>query len=486
MAWRLRPRSSLLWAEGLASRRAARFPTVSPAAPRKTVVVGTSCSRPRVAVLPHPASLSKSKPCMKVTWRGKMHRARFCRGRRMDQLCLGVSGFRWFCYLTLCALLSATQIQAKPFLYFTNSASNTVSVVDAKSLTVIYEIPVGREPFGLAFSPDGHRAFVANAHSREVSVIDTSHHRLVQNIALPSELPVWVAAAPDGTYVYVTNERSDDVTVIAAASNSVVARIAVGRGPAGIVISPDSRYAYVANEGSNEVSLVDLQRERAIKTIPVGKVPQGLAMSRDGVWVYVANFGSNSVSVIATAQNQVVAEIPVGEGPVGLAVSPDGHHLYSGNFKAGSLSIVDTEERREVATLETGAETFGVGVSPIGSEIYVASARERQVVVVDVQRRAVRQRASLGEGPYKLAVAPEAPPTIRKEHLWMILFVLLLAALIHLCFARRKSLTRNLTGKLAAIFAFALLLRCAGLSWGIPVYDAETVKAAPDLRVSFH
>ena len=63
----------------------------------------------------------------------------------------------------------------------------------AESLTVIDEIPVGREPFGLAFSPDGRRAFVANAQSREVSVIDTARHRLIQNIAVPSELPVWVS-----------------------------------------------------------------------------------------------------------------------------------------------------------------------------------------------------------------------------------------------------------------------------------------------------
>jgi YVTN family beta-propeller protein len=125
-------------------------------------------------------------------------------------------------------------------------------------------------------------------------------------------------------------------------------------------------------------------------------------MSPDGVWAYVANFESNSVSVIASARNEVVAEIPVGEGPVGLAVSPDGRFVYSGNFKAGSLSIVDTAERREVAAVPTGAETFGVGLRPSGKEIYAASGKERQVVVVDTQLKVVRQKAMLGQGPFKL------------------------------------------------------------------------------------
>jgi YVTN family beta-propeller protein len=353
-------------------------------------------------------------------------------------------------------------------------------------LSVIREIPVGREPFGLAFSPDGRRLFVANAQSREISVIDTTRHRLTQNIAVPSELPVWVAAAPDGTYIYVTNERSNDVTVIASTSNRVVGRIPVEKGPAGIAVSPDSRYAYVANEGSNDVSLIDLQREVVVNTIPVGSVPQGLALSPDGAWVYVANFGSNSVSAIAAARNEVAAEISVGEGPVGLAVSPDGRVVYAGNFKGGSLSIVDTALRREVAAVPTGAETFGVAVSPNGRDVYVASGKERQVVVVDAQLRVVRQRATLGQGPFKLAVAPEAPSAFRLRHLGMILFVGSLVALALVCLQSRQLSKANLRWSLAAVFALSLALRLIGIGWGIPVYEAEAAKAAPGLRVSFH
>ena len=388
--------------------------------------------------------------------------------------------------LVLFLLLLPTTSEARPFLYVTNSTSNTVSVVDVSTLSVIREIPVGREPFGLAFSPDGRRAFVANAQSSEVSVIDATRHRLIQSIGIPSELPVWVAVAPDGTYVYVTNERSDDITVIASASNRVVGRIPVGKGPAGIAISPDSRYAYVANEGSNNVSLIDLQREVVVNTIPVGRVPQGLALSPDGAWVYVANFGGNSVSAVAAARNEVAAEIAVGEGPVGLAVSPNGRFVYAGNFKAGSLSIVDTALRREIATVPTGAETFGVAVSQNGSQVYVVSGKERQVVVVDAQSRLVRQRASLGGGPFKLAVAPEQPLAFRRRHLWMTLFAASLVALVLACLQSQQRSEVSLRWCLVAVFALSVGLRFGGLGWGIPIYDAETAKEASGLRVSFH
>jgi len=138
------------------------------------------------------------------------------------------------CLALICCLPSAAE--ARPLVYVTNSLSNTVSVIDVGRGQRVTEIPVGKEPFGLAFSPDGRRAYVANAQSREVSVIEASQHRLLRNIPVGSELPVWVAVSPDGSYVYVTGEKSNDVTVIAAASNAVVGRIPVGRRPAGIVL----------------------------------------------------------------------------------------------------------------------------------------------------------------------------------------------------------------------------------------------------------
>src|SRR2546428_4210538 len=39
---------------------------------------------------------------------------------------------------------------------------------------------------------------------------------------------------------------------------------------------------------------------------------------------------------------------------------------------------------------------------------------------------------------------------------------------------------------LCGIFIVALSLRLAGLNWGIPIYDAETARAAANIRTSFH
>src|SRR5262244_2845507 len=67
-------------------------------------------------------------------------------------------------------MLGSTPAEAKPFAYVTNSASNTVSVIDTATNTVVATVPVGSVPLGVAITPDGTRAYVANPGSGTVSV----------------------------------------------------------------------------------------------------------------------------------------------------------------------------------------------------------------------------------------------------------------------------------------------------------------------------
>jgi YVTN family beta-propeller protein len=45
--------------------------------------------------------------------------------------------------------------------YITNATSNNVSVIDTATDMVIATIPVGSFPFGVAVSPDGRKVYVA-------------------------------------------------------------------------------------------------------------------------------------------------------------------------------------------------------------------------------------------------------------------------------------------------------------------------------------
>ena len=85
--------------------------------------------------------------------------------------------------------------------------SVSVPVAQAATTPDYTTIEVGTYPVGVALSPDGTHAYVANFGSNTVSIIDTTTHT-VTTIDVGSN-PFGVAVSPDGSHAYVTNLYSE-------------------------------------------------------------------------------------------------------------------------------------------------------------------------------------------------------------------------------------------------------------------------------------
>ena len=126
-----------------------------------------------------------------------------------------------------------------------NPDNDSVSFFDTSRATPrqIAEVPVGREPNGVALSPDGREAYVANTVDGTVSVIKITGNGKnikVHKVVRVGTEPYGVAITPDGRKVYVTNGRSNSVSVINARNNHVVDTIEnVGIEPRGLAITGD-------------------------------------------------------------------------------------------------------------------------------------------------------------------------------------------------------------------------------------------------------
>jgi uncharacterized protein (TIGR03437 family) len=128
-------------------------------------------------------------------------------------------------------------------LLVANPDNNSVSLFDLKNGgTRLAEIPVGKEPNGVALSPDGTRGYVANTVDGTVTVLNINRsspnaYAVLTTIPVGTE-PYALALTPAGRKLYVANARSNNVSVIDTSANYVVTTIAnVGPEPRGIAIT---------------------------------------------------------------------------------------------------------------------------------------------------------------------------------------------------------------------------------------------------------
>ena len=187
------------------------------------------------------------------------------------------------------------------FAYITNADTDRLSVVDLKKKSIVAETPTGGYPHGLRLSPDGSQLFVANVTDNSVSVIDTQNQKESARIPV-GKAPVQVTFTPDGKQVYVSLRDENSVAVIDTGSQKVIDTIKVGRGPIQLFTTPDGSKVYVANEGSaknpdNTVSVIDTGTRK---------------------FAFVTNNKADTVSAIDTNTQEVVATYDVGPNPNGI------------------------------------------------------------------------------------------------------------------------------------------------------------------------
>ena len=268
-------------------------------------------------------------------------------------------------------------------IYYSNNTLALNKVSGGTGLVI-----VGTNPYGVAITPNGLYAYVANSGGTTVSIISTSNDSAFKAITVGTN-PVGVAITPNGQYVYVTNNGGNTVSVISTSSNSVVSTITVGNTPDGVAITPNGQYVYVANWHSNTVSVISTSSNTVVSTIPVGTNPHDVAITPDGQYVYVANYGSNTVSVISTSSNTVVSTIPVGTNPPGVAITPNGLYAYVANWGSNSVSVISTSSNSVVSTISVGTNPMGVAITPNGLYAYVANWNGNSVSVISTSSNSV-------------------------------------------------------------------------------------------------
>ncbi len=209
-------------------------------------------------------------------------------------------------------------------LYLTDGPANQAVKVDPDKLRILSRWNVGqglgKMPHGLAISPDGKFAYVANLGSRDLAIVDIAGRKLAASVPLDdAAVQAWVE--PQGRFVYVSGSNTGQIFKIDAGGRMVTARILVGKLPAQLGVSPDGKYVISCDQESNQLSIIDMATEKLVKQLPLGTWTHGLSFSPNGKQLFVTNTKSDDVSVIDLTTLSELKRIKVGKRPNGIAAS---------------------------------------------------------------------------------------------------------------------------------------------------------------------
>ena len=201
--------------------------------------------------------------------------------------------------------------------------------------------------------------------------------------------------------VYVGLFKEDVVAVLDPVERKVVGRIAVPRGPHGLVMTPDGRRVYVSSDGASTVSIIDTATDRVVGSVEVGPNPHGLAMSADGRKVLVSAWGANEALVLDTATDRIVTRVPVARAHNG-AFAPDGKTAYVGSQQQGAtaLVILDLTRGAEHARVPLDRTPRALDVSPDGRWLFFTVAGDDAVQVLETATNRLVERIPVGASPH--------------------------------------------------------------------------------------
>jgi len=341
-------------------------------------------------------------------------------------------------WLTIAEWVRGPRTEASPdsslksvaLIYVTNSAGDTVDVIDPKANTVVQVIHGIELPHGITFSPDGALVYVSNESESVLDVVDRKSGEILRAVPL-SGRPNNIAITKDGRRVLVgIRTPQGAIDVIDTVSLNRVKSIHVDS-VHNVYVTPDSRYAVSGSLEGKSATVVDLQADQIAWKLNFDRPvrPMAFEANPDGstrrIFVQLSNF--NGFAVVDFAKRSEVARIAlpdepggfgIAEGRVntpahGIGVAPDGKSLWVNSTLANAVfeySLPDLELVGHTALplvhplggAPTGSVPEWITFTPDSKHVYISNSGGRSVSAVDTKTLKIVAVIPVGEVPKRI------------------------------------------------------------------------------------
>jgi YVTN family beta-propeller protein len=311
---------------------------------------------------------------------------------------------------------SLTSDSLTGLMYVQNSNSNSISVIDPATNTVLGNITIDGTIQDIKLSEDQETLYIITSarDSGTIYMLNTSSNEIM-NERISMQVPAENAAFFNNT-LYLSDTIGGKILIINS-NGTIMHQINVGSDPQFIEVRPDGQVLYVARSGGH-ISVVDLKQNIVIKEIDSGMMPYDLSFDNSGARLFVVNSENDTLSVIDSQKHEIIKTIPVGDNPRYIALNHDESLAYVTNMDSGTLSVVDSQLVQVVNEIPVGDGPYGIALSADGGDLlYVSNTRGNNVSIVDTKSNTVTTTIPAGgAGPNHIIVRKPSIDIIRPEN----------------------------------------------------------------------
>jgi YVTN family beta-propeller protein len=316
-------------------------------------------------------------------------------------------------------------------IYVTNSAGDSVDVVDPSINQVVQVIHGIELPHGVGFSPDGSRIFVSNESESVLDVVDRESAKILKKVPL-SGRPNNLAVAAEKARV-VVGIRTDPgaVDVIDANSLRLLKTVPVHGSVHNVFVTPDGQFAVSGSIENKVATVIDLKTleiaweikfDRAVRPMTFETNPDGSTRR-----IFVQLSGLNGFAVVDFEKRAEItrillpeqhggfgsAEGRLGTPSHGIGVAPDGKSLWVNSTVANAvfkyslpdLTLIGFSALPLVHPLNhavSGAIPEWITFAPDSERVFVSNSAARSVSVIDARTLKSVAEIPVGEVPKRI------------------------------------------------------------------------------------
>lgn len=316
-------------------------------------------------------------------------------------------------------------------IYVTNSAGDSIHVIDPSTNKVVQEIKGIEAAHGIGFAPDGTKVYVSDEANSTLDVFDRKSGKLIKAVAL-SNHPNNIAVAKDGGRIYVGIARDGGaLDVIDAATLTRTNSIPVHGNLHNVYVTPDGKYVVTGSVRTGVITVIDAATEQVAWELKLDKGirPMAIEAAPDGSTrqIFAQLSDLNGFAVVDFAQRKEVARITLPEVPAafetdagradspshGIGVAPDGKTLWVTSIPNNAVYVYSLDDLKLIghAALPSlklpdhgniSAVANWVTFTPDGRLIYISNAGLRSVSVIDTKAMKLIAAIPVGEVPKRI------------------------------------------------------------------------------------